>query len=179
MFAETSAVQTRCPQPYIMSLVSLQPLCLLLVTLVSMTLCFGTNKCPATCSGDRTTCTCLSGHWNRIPELPPDITGLWIQNSNMTYLPTGAFRSSPNLTTVNLDKNNIRVIADHAFDGLTQLIGLTLKNNKLSTLSRDSLSGLTNFIGISLNYNLFRVLPVEALCEVKNLTPHSYREQTD
>ena len=87
----------------------------------------------------------------------------------MTYLPTGAFRSSPNLTTVHLDKDNIRVVADHAFDGLTQLIGLTLENNKLSTLSRDSLSGLTNFIRISLKNNLFRVLPVEALCEVKNL----------
>ena len=114
-------------------------------------------------------CYCKSGYWNRIPELPPDITGLWIQNSNMTYLPTGAFRSSPNLTTVHLVKNNIRVIADHAFDGLTQLIALTLKYNKLSILSRDSLSGLTNFILINLNNNLFRVLPVEALCEVKNL----------
>ena len=172
MFAETSGVQTRCRQPYTMSLVSLQPLGLLLVTLVSMTLCYWTNKCPATCSlsNNRRTCYCRSGYWNRIPELPPDITGLLIQNSNMTYLPTGAFRSSPNLTTVHLDKNNIRVIADHAFDGLTQLIALKLDKNKLSTLSRDSLSGLTNFIGISLNYNLFRVLPVEALCDVKNMT---------
>ena len=154
-----------------MNLVPLQPLGLLLVTMVSMTLCFGTNKCPVTCSlsKDRTTCKCKSGYWNRIPELPPDITGLWIQNSNMTYLPTGAFRSSPNLTTVHLIQNNIRVIADHAFDGLTQLVALTLTNNKLSTLSRDSLSGLTNFIAIILKYNLFRVLPVEALCEVKNL----------
>ena len=112
----------------------------------------------------------MSGYWNRIPELPPDITGLWIQNSNMTYLPTGAFRSSPNLTTVHLVNNNIRVIADHAFDGLTQLIALTLNSNKLSTLSRDSLSGLTNSIRINLNNNLFRVLPVEALCDVKNMT---------
>ncbi|XP_076851117.1 leucine-rich repeat-containing protein 3B [Brachyhypopomus gauderio] len=128
-------------------------MCLLLHSLVLMTLCFhhAATSCSKRCycsesegpSGGKTT-RCSNLRLTEIPQdIPNDTRRLYLDYNLLTSIPTSAFQDLPLLAELDLSHNELALLEPGAFRGLAaSLLFLDLSYNQLATLDLDAFEGV-------------------------------------
>ena len=88
-----------------------------------------------------------------------EITGLSLNNKNITSLKAGDFDGLSALQSLNLSSNSLTTLPEGIFDGLSTLVYLNLDNNSLTTLPEGIFDGLSALQNLSLGSNSLTTLP--------------------
>ena len=104
--------------------------------------------------------TTLDLSYNNITELPsdllmmmPQLENFYMENSKLTSIPKGFFKSNTKLNWIALDGNEITTLEDGTFKGLDQLTILGLENNKISKVDKNAFEGMKKIEQLSLYGN--------------------------
>ena len=76
-----------------------------------------------------------------------------MENSKLTSIPKGFFKSNTKLNWIALDGNEITTLEDGTFKGLDQLTILGLENNKISKVDKNAFEGMKKIEQLSLYGN--------------------------
>ncbi|KAI8491932.1 hypothetical protein Bbelb_303050 [Branchiostoma belcheri] len=93
----------------------------------------------------------------------PEVSRIWIQQSNVSRIQPGAFQGLPLLKVLNLDDNRISSLEPDTFLGLERVTSLYLKRNAISVISQHAFRGLLLLETLMLNNNCLYSVPVDAL----------------
>ncbi|MCJ8738129.1 hypothetical protein PDJAM_G00032110 [Pangasius djambal] len=128
-------------------------MCLLLHSLVLMTLCFhhAATSCSKHCycsesegpSGGKTM-RCSNLRLTEIPnDIPNDTRRLYLDYNLLTSVPANAFQDLPLLAELDLSHNELALLEPGAFRGLAaSLLFLDLSSNQLMTLDPEAFEGV-------------------------------------
>ncbi|XP_060794732.1 leucine-rich repeat-containing protein 3B [Neoarius graeffei] len=128
-------------------------MCLLLHSLVLMTLCFhhAATSCSKRCycsesdgpSGGKTM-RCSNLQLTEIPrDIPNDTRRLYLDYNLLTSVPANAFQDLPLLAELDLSHNELALLEPGAFRGLaSSLLFLDLSSNQLATLDPEAFEGV-------------------------------------
>ncbi|KAI8509893.1 hypothetical protein Bbelb_123210 [Branchiostoma belcheri] len=93
----------------------------------------------------------------------PEVSRIWIQESNVSTIQPGAFQGLPLVKVLNLYDNRISSLEPDTFLGLERVTNLYLHRNAISVISQHAFRGLPLLERLKLNENRLRSVPVDAL----------------
>ncbi|CAG9820108.1 unnamed protein product [Phaedon cochleariae] len=92
-------------------------------------------------------------------KLLPELTMLFISNSDVKYLEEGSFDGLYNLRKLSLYGNKLSMITNGVFRHCRKLETLDLGMNKIEEIQADSFNELTNLKDLNLGFNNLRTVP--------------------